>query len=1102
MRIKELWLTILTGIITALDRLAPLGKTGFHSASAPVRFLHSSTVITFAVAVTYVLVAKVSFLIPSLPGDVAPFYPPAGVALAAVLLLGRPAVFGVLLGAFTANIVSHLHADDSLLMTLSTAWPSAVISGIGSMLGAAVGAFLVQRFCKDGHPLESRWNVLILIVAGAFGSCLITPSFGVFGLAWCGLIPWQAFGTIWISWWGGDLVGTIVFAPFLLAWHYPHPFRKSPWRTVEAAGLGGLTLLLCFMVFFRQTPFEYALMLVLLWAAFRFGMRGVSTTAVFITCLATIGTSLGSSSFVRETVNESLLLLYSFLGVTNIWALFLGGILAERKRAVDSLRASESRLKLATSAGNIGVWDWNVAKNELVWDDSMYSLYGLSQEDFPGAYEAWSHTLHPDDRQYTEDEIQAALRGEREYAPEFRIVLPDGAVRNIKAASQTFRDQNGSPLRMIGINIDITARKQGEDKLRNSEETLRTVLEASPLPISSADPTGHIEFWNRQASELFGYAQGQIPTVEEWFARAYPDPHYRQEVSARWGAAIVEARAADGVLKPSEYKITCNDGTIRTVEIFGAVANERIVVIFNDITDRKRAEEKLRESQEKYRYIVENAPMGIYSRELWGKYNFVNPFLVRQFECATEEEFLEKYGLISQRWAHPEKHADFAALLSRDHQVSAYEVECRLSSGKTKWFSIYAFLDAYRSIVNGFSLEITDRKRSEAEKSRLEGQLSQAQKMEAIGTLAGGIAHDFNNILSPIVGYTELAKDLAASDPKLSGYLNQVSEAALRATALVRQILTFSRKSEQQKMPLQIALVVKEALKLLRSSIPTSIEIRQEITSQALVLADPTQIHQILMNLCTNAYQAMEKSGGILAVSLQETEITPGKILGGEIAPGRYVVLAVSDSGCGMDKETQVKIFEPYFTTKAAGKGTGLGLAVVHGIVKDHQGAINVYSEPGRGTTFRVYLPMVAGQMQAAPAKPQEAVATARHERILFVDDEEPICLMAKEYLGGYGYLVDIANNGRDALFTVEQDLQAYDLLITDMTMPGMNGKELTEKVLAMRPDLPVILCTGYSSLIDREEAARIGVKEYVEKPLLMNNLLSRIKAVLSRSEL
>ena len=379
--------------------------------------------------------------------------------------------------------------------------------------------------------------------------------------------------------------------------------------------------------------------------------------------------------------------------------------------------------------------------------------------------------------------------------------------------------------------------------------------------------------------------------------------------------------------------------------------------------------------------------------------------------------------------------------------------------------------------------DITESKQAEADRLKLEQQLLRAQKLEAIGTLAGGIAHDFNNILSPIVGYTELARMQAKDDPELSEYLNQVGQAASRATDLVRQILTLSRKAEQQKIPLQVSSVVMEALKLLRSSIPTSIEIRQEIATQASVFVDPTRIHQVVMNLCTNAYHAMEKTGGVLAVSLKETEIPPEKILGGEIPPGRYVVLEVSDTGCGMDRDTQAKIFDPYFTTKDQGKGTGLGLAVVHGIVKDHQGIINVYSEPGRGATFRVYLPLIEAQMPVVDVKREEATPTEKHERILFVDDEDRICTLAKEFLTKYGYRVDVCSNGRDALFAIEQDLTAYDLLVTDMTMPGINGKELAKKVLALRPNLPVILCTGYSSLIDREEATRIGIRGYIEKP-------------------
>ena len=385
-----------------------------------------------------------------------------------------------------------------------------------------------------------------------------------------------------------------------------------------------------------------------------------------------------------------------------------------------------------------------------------------------------------------------------------------------------------------------------------------------------------------------------------------------------------------------------------------------------------------------------------------------------------------------------------------------------------------------------------------SEQLKLEESLRQSQKMEAIGTLAGGIAHDFNNILSAVVGYTELALMEVTENTDVHNYLCEVGTAAARATELVRQILTFSRKQKQDKQPLQVALIVKEALKLLRASIPTTVEIRQEIVSQAMVLADPTQIHQLIMNLCTNGYQAMVEHGGVLGVTLQDIDFEQETMDGAiELSPGRYLLLAVSDSGCGMDKDVLARIFDPYFTTKGVGKGTGLGLAVVHGIVKDLQGRVSVYSEPGRGTTFHVYLPVIAGE--AVPEVVAEAVPLAMgHERVMVVDDESAIRDLATKFLTQSGYQVDAFVNGLEAWQAISEAPDHWDLLITDQTMPEMTGTQLAAKMLEIRPDLPIILCSGYSGIMESDEARKAGVDVYLQKPLNRNVFLTEVARVLA----
>ena len=437
----------------------------------------------------------------------------------------------------------------------------------------------------------------------------------------------------------------------------------------------------------------------------------------------------------------------------------------------------------------------------------------------------------------------------------------------------------------------------------------------------------------------------------------------------------------------------------------------------------------------------------------------------------------------------------------RKHGTLKFESEQRMKDGTVFPVEIVAnYVQFGEEGYNcAFVRDITERKRTEQERKEMERRLLQAQKMEAIGTLAGGIAHDFNNILTIIYGYTELSLD--ENDPeKRSQNLKQVRSGAERAKELVKQILTFSRRTEQERQPLQVALVIKEALKMLRSSIPTTIEIKQDIASNATVLADPTQIHQVIMNLCTNSYHAMRETGGTLAVSLGEIEIREEDEGYGVLVPGRYLKLEVSDTGGGISSDIQDKIFEPYFTTKKIGEGTGLGLAVVHGIVNSHNGHITVYSEPGKGTTFHVYLPLIEEKAAELPVKDAIAAHLGKGERILFVDDEAQIREVGYQLFSMHGYQVTTFSNGVQAWEEFQDHPGQFDLVITDMTMPYMTGAELAQKILGIRPAMPIILCTGQSELINREKALAMGVCDYLVKPVLRHDYLSAIHQALDKN--
>ncbi|MDM8515723.1 response regulator [Desulfobacterales bacterium HSG16] len=416
-------------------------------------------------------------------------------------------------------------------------------------------------------------------------------------------------------------------------------------------------------------------------------------------------------------------------------------------------------------------------------------------------------------------------------------------------------------------------------------------------------------------------------------------------------------------------------------------------------------------------------------------------------------------------------------------------------SGKTLDNRLYPVFDPDGNVsrISFFSRDITEQK-------NLENQLRQAQKMEAVGTLAGGIAHDFNNILFPIMGYTEMCISDVEPESPVERQLEEVLRAAHRAKDLVRQILTFSRQREQEQIPIQIKQILKEAMKLIRSTLPATIDIHQDIHSESFVFADPVEIHQVIMNLCTNAYHAMRDKGGILEIILGDTELSRDDDLSriDQPEPGIYICLTVKDTGCGMNQLVMEKIFDPYFTTKKQGEGTGLGLAVIHGIVRNIGGHIDVTSKSGEGTVFTVFFPQVEKRIMIPEAQVSKNIP-AGNDRILLVDDEKAICNMIRQSLERLGYQVTAYNSSSQALSEFKNHPEDFDILLTDMTMPEMTGLDLSREVMRIRPDLPIVLLTGYSHQITKEKAMELGIRHFIMKPIPRKKLAEVIEQTLRK---
>jgi len=482
--------------------------------------------------------------------------------------------------------------------------------------------------------------------------------------------------------------------------------------------------------------------------------------------------------------------------------------------------------------------------------------------------------------------------------------------------------------------------------------------------------------------------------------------------------------------------------------------------------------------------------------DIEGKVTYFNPAFTRVFGWTLAERLGNKMDVFVPAEAWRETKMMIEKVLAGE-RFSSIETIRYNKKGKTIPVSVSGAI--YKD-KNGNPIGSVINLRDISSRKNLETQLKQAQKMEAIGTLAGGIAHDFNNILSSVIGYTELTLDNEKRGSFQYQNLQEVLSAGNRAKDLVKQILTFSRQADQKQKPIQVKPLVKEALRMLRASIPSTVEIEEYVQSDALVMGDPTQIHQILMNLCTNAAHAMEDNGGLLTVSLLDAELESDVISRHpDLKPGPYIKLTVTDTGHGISPDVMEKIFDPFFTTKEKGKGTGLGLSVVHGIVLSHGGDIYVNSEPGKGSTFEVCLPVIESLFK--PEERAERPIPNGNERILFIDDEPVIANLGKQILESLGYDVVARNTSIEALELFKEKKDRFDLVITDMTMPHMTGEKLAEKFMQIRPDIPVILCTGFSFMVDEQKALNMGIRAFISKPMLKREIAETIRKVLDENQ-
>ncbi|MGB9431916.1 MAG: PAS domain S-box protein [Candidatus Acidiferrum sp.] len=756
----------------------------------------------------------------------------------------------------------------------------------------------------------------------------------------------------------------------------------------------------------------------------------------------------------------------------------------------------QKRLELAQKAGlRIGLWDWDVVADTVVWSDETYRQFGYTRQTFSGRVEDAVSRLHAEDRPRVEKAIREVLDGiAKEYSAQYRVVRPDGTTCWIDAHGILIR--NGSS-HMLGVGVDVTALKNATESLKESEEQYWLLLNSTAEAIYGLNLEGNCTFCNPACVRQLGHQSPEDLLGKNMHAlihhtrpdgTSYPEKECQIYSAVRGGA---RSHVTDEVLWRA-------NGTSFSAEYWSYPIHKAgqlvgAVVTFLDISARVEAEQALRESEQKYRSLFENATFGIYRSDPAGSLLDVNPALVAMLGYASKQELLTR-NLDRDIYEDASARRSILAGYDSSPRMDGIEVNWRRKDGQViavrTTGGVVRKQDGSVSHYEVIVEDITERR-------RLERQYRQAQKMEAIGQIAGGVAHDFNNVIGVILGNMELLSERLPSDELTEKYCERIRLAVRSATDVTRQLLAFSRKQILQPVIMDLNKSVEQLHKMMQRLIGEHIRVSLCLEpALGSVKADPGQIEQVLMNLVVNARDAM-RTGGSLKIQTANVHLDQEFVdthLGAK--PGDYVKLSVADTGCGMTPEVVTHIYEPFFTTKEPGKGTGLGLATVYGIVKQSEGYIAVTSEVGMGTTFDIYLPSLHGEPIIKEEKKSPGFSWGT-ETILLVEDDQSLREVTVVRLEQLGYKVIEAENPERAIEQFEKHKDQIDLLLTDVVMPGMNGRSLVETLRAKKPGLCILYMSGYTD----DEILRQGIlnarHEILVKPFTKQRLGTQVRLVL-----
>jgi PAS domain S-box-containing protein len=776
-----------------------------------------------------------------------------------------------------------------------------------------------------------------------------------------------------------------------------------------------------------------------------------------------------------------------------------------RRQADLRIQAANERLQFALLSSGYGIWEISLAEGRVEWDERMYELYGTERSAFGGNLAAWDELIHPDDLEHVRAHRQQVIDGAlKTFALDFRILRPDGAVRYIEAHGFMHREADQRRARFIGLNRDITAEREMRETLRLAEERLELALLATSESVWD---------WNFAAGKIYRDRRwtdltGEDPTTRleddhDWTSRIHPEDLPRVQ------AALSAHRAGRTPVYWSEHRLRTKGGKwIWTLDRGRVVSRDkdgralRMVGTQGDITDRKQLEARLHHSEEISIQVSRLAQIGAWEYDISTSVLRWEPelFRITGVELGYEPTLDSMCRFVPG--GEGEIFREAVELAIREGR--SFDLECPFvtAQGRRRWARLFGraeFSEGRPVRVFGAVQDVTVRHEAEEAQRKLEGQLFQVQKMETLGTLAGGIAHDFNNLLTGIIGYQDLAIDGLPEDNPARPCLAEARSACVRACELVDQILVFSRQTAgSERSASDLGTIIEEARRFLRATVPATVRIEVSVQpGLPWVHADPSQLSQVLLNLGSNAAYAMRSGNGVLSIAVATAELNATQAARhGNLPAGRYVSLTISDTGHGMDAETQKRIFDPFFTTKNVGEGTGLGLSIVHGIVRSHGGAIEVESSPGRGTTFRIYLP--AAVDEAAPAEtPAEPPPRGDGEMICVVDDEQLVAQATRLTLERFGYRTVVFRSGDECLEALRRGPEGCALLLSDQTMPGLTGMELAAKVREFAPRLPVIIMSGYFSKVSAPALEQLGRISLLAKPFVAAELARAVREAL-----